>query len=82
MAIFSVSDESLAPPQRTRGRLAARSAEYDGFVRRVKKGEVGKLSPSPGETTRGLVLRIARAGKRVGKAVDAWTVDGVVYFKP
>jgi hypothetical protein len=56
-------------------------AEYESFVNGVKKGQVGKLSPSTGETARGVALRISRAGKRTGRSVDTWVVDGVVYFK-
>jgi hypothetical protein len=82
MATLSMIDASQAPQQRRqRGRLAARMAEYEGFVNGVKKGQVGKLSPSAGETARGLAVRISRAGKRLGKAMDAWVVDGAVYFK-
>ena len=56
-------------------------AEYESFVNGVKKGQVGKLSPSAGETARGVALRITRAGTRIGRSVDAWVADGVVYFK-
>ena len=55
--------------------------EYESFVNGVKKGQVGKLSPSADETPRGVALRISRAGKRIGRSVDAWVADGVVYFK-
>ena len=83
MAVFSVIEGSEAPAaSRTSGRLAARMSEYESFVASVKKGQVGKLSPTAGEGARSLVLRISRAGTRVGKPVDAWAVDGVVYFKP
>jgi hypothetical protein len=83
MATLSVIDASQALQQRRqRGRLAARMAEYEGFVNGVKKGQVGKLSPSSGETARGVVLRISRAGKRLGRSIDVWVVDGAVYFKP
>ena len=82
MATFSVIDATQAPrPLRQSGRLRARMAEYESFVNGVKKGQVGKLSPSTGETARGVALRISRAGKRTGRSVDTWVVDGVVYFK-
>ena len=61
--------------------MKGRMGEYEGFLTAVKKGHVGKLAPSPGETARGLVLRIKRAGTRVGKDLDAWVADGVVYFR-
>ncbi len=82
MATFSVIDTAQAPRRpRQSGRLAARMAEYEGFVNGVKKGQVGKLSPSTGDTVRGVALRVSRAGKRLDRAVDTWVVDGVVYFK-
>jgi len=56
-------------------------AEYERFVNGVKEGRVGKLHPSAGETARSVAVRVSRAGKRLGKAVDTWVVDGVVYFK-
>jgi hypothetical protein len=82
MATLIVIDASQAPrPLRKGAGLVARMAEYEGFVNGVKKGQVGKLSPSSGETARGVVLRISRAGKRLGRSVDVWVVDGAVYFK-
>jgi len=55
--------------------------QYENFVKNVKRGQVGKLTPSTSETPRGVILRVSRAGTRIGKAVDAWAVDGAVYFK-
>jgi hypothetical protein len=82
VATFSVIDASKAPPRtKASGRLKARMAQYDGFLAGVKKGQVGTLTPEANETVRGVALRISRAGKRVGTPVDAWAVDGVVYFK-
>ena len=82
MATFSVIDAGKAPAEpRPAGPWKVRMAEYEGFLDRVKKGQVGKLTPAARETPRGVAVRISRAGKRVGKAVDAWVVDGVVYFK-
>ena len=82
MATFSVIDAGKAPAQpQPAGPSKVRMAEYEGFLARVKKGHVGKLTPAGRDTPHGVALRIRRAGKRVGKAVDAWVVDGVVYFK-
>ena len=82
MATFSVIDAGKAPPKpRPAGPSKVRMTEYEGFLDRVKKGQVGKLIPAARDTPRGVAVRISRAGKRVGKAVDAWVVDGVVYFK-
>ena len=50
-------------------------------MKNVKRGQVGKLTPSTSETPRGVILRVSRAATRIGKAVDAWAVDGAVYFK-
>lgn len=82
MATFTVIDAASAPkPNRQAGALAARMAEYDGYVAGVKKGQVGKLQPAANESPRGLALRVSRAGKRLGKPVDTWVVDGVLYFR-
>jgi hypothetical protein len=83
MADFSVIKESDAPrPTRQTGRLAARMREYEKYVHdSVGTGKVGKLAPSRSETPRGLALRISRAAKRSGRAIDTWVVDNVVYFK-
>lgn len=81
MAEFSVIKESEAPrPNRQSGRLASRMREYEKYVDGVPAGKVGKLSPSRGETPRGVALRISRAGKRMGKSINTWVVDDVVYF--
>ena len=48
---------------------------------RGKAGQVGRLTPGDRETARALSVRVGRAGTRLGKSVNAWTVDGVVYFK-
>ena len=82
MAEFSVVSEKEAPrPTRQTGRLAARMREYEGYVTSVKSGQVGKLAAGKGESPRGLALRVSRAGKRIGKNIDTWVVDGSVYFK-
>ena len=82
MATFSVIDASLAPPQhRPSSPLRERMSEYEGFVRMVKGGHVGRLVASASENERSLMLRVGRAATRIGKAVDSWAVDGIVYFK-
>lgn len=81
MAEFAVVKESDAPrPARQTGRLAARMREYEKYIEQVRGNSVGKLTPSRGESPRGIALRVSRAGKRVGKSVNTWVVDGVVYF--
>lgn len=82
MATFTVLDASKAPKAPAkRSPLAARMAEYERYTTAIKGGQVGKLVPALGETTRSVAVRISRAGKRIGRAVDAWVVDGVVYFR-
>jgi len=54
--------------------------EYEKYVESVPTGKVGKLTPSRGETARGIALRISRAAKRSGKVSNTWVVDGTVYF--
>lgn len=81
MAEFAVVKEADAPrPARQTGRLAARMREYEKYVDQVRASQVGKLSPSRGESARGVALRVSRAGKRRKKNVNTWVVDGVVYF--
>lgn len=81
MAEFSVIKDSEAPrPTRQTGRLATRMREYEKYVEGVTNGKVGRLTPSRGETPRGVALRISRAGKRTDKTVSTWVVDNVVYF--
>ena len=81
MAEFSLVKEADAPrPARQTGRLAARMREYEKYVDSVTSGKVGKLTPSKGESPRGVALRVSRAGKRSGKSVNTWVVDGMVYF--
>ena len=56
-------------------------SEYEGFVRSIKRGQVGRLVASAGENERSLMLRVGHAAKRIGKAGDSWAVEGIVYFK-
>ena len=82
MATFTVLEASKAPPAPAkRSPLAARMAEYERYAAGVKSGQVGKLAPTGGESTRAVAVRISRAGKRIGQAIDAWVADGAVYFK-
>jgi hypothetical protein len=81
MADFAVIDAAKAPRPHRPNVLAKRMAEYEGYVLAVKKGQVGRLAPSVGETARGLALRIGRAARRVGKRVTSWVADDVLYFR-
>ena len=83
MATFTVLDTSKAPPAPAkRSPLAARMAEYDRYAAGLKSGQAGKLAPGAGESTRSVAVRITRAGKRIGRPLRAWVVEGAVYFKP
>lgn len=83
MAKFSKLPREKAPnPIRQTGRLKARMHEYEGYVSGVRKGEAGRLEPEPGETPRGIALRISRAAKRQGVSIRTWVVDSSVYFEP
>jgi len=54
--------------------------EYEDYLGTLTEHDVGCLVPGAGETTRGLQLRIRRAGTRSNRPVRAWIVDGSVYF--
>jgi hypothetical protein len=83
MAEFSVIPASQAPPMpRKKTASARRMAQYEGYVLTLKGGSVGKLVPERAETPRALLMRINRASRRAGRAIDAWQADGVVYFRP
>lgn len=83
MAEFDVLKASEAPrPSSLPTRLAARMREYEDYVMSLKKGQVGKLVPGSNESARSVALRVSRAGKRSGRVLDTWVVDGTVYFKP
>ena len=83
LATFTVIDESRAPMlTRRSSALRARMAEYQRYVSAPRNGQVGKLVPSGSETSRSVAVRVTRAGKRVGRAIETWVADGVVYFKP
>ena len=83
MATFSTIDADKAPPKPgTPSMLRHRMAEYEGYVLGVKKGQVGKLVPAPGESPNAVSRRVLSASKRLGKSTSAWrTEDGTVYFK-
>ena len=82
MAAFSVIPASQAPPMpRKKTTIARRMAQYEGYVLTLKSGSVGRLAPERAETPRALLTRIGRAASRVGKPIDAWQAEGVVYFR-
>jgi len=83
MAEFTIIPAKEAPRPMAVGNayLARRMLEYERYVAELGRGDVGKLKPAPHETARALILRIARAGNRIGKPVQAWQADGAVYFR-
>jgi hypothetical protein len=83
MAEFTIIPEKEAPRPRAVGsaHLARRMLEYERYVAELRPGDVGKLKPGPHETSRALILRIDRAGNRIGKPVQAWQADGAVYYR-
>lgn len=82
MATFDVISEKAAPRPRSQpSPFASRMSEYEGYVTGLRKGAVGKLTPSPSETARGVSMRVSRAARRARRSVETWTVDGAVYFR-
>lgn len=82
MAEFRKLPAEQAPrPSRQTGRLTARMRLYEEFIRQVGPNEVGELRPEGNETVRGLVLRVARAAKRLNVNVETWVDNGNVYFR-
>lgn len=81
MAKFSVVKRSEIPAAtKQSGRLAARMREYDRYIENLKPDEGGKLTPTEGETARGVALRISRAAKRKGRSAETRIIDNAVFF--
>lgn len=89
-SVIKASEAPQAPKVKQAGRLAKRMAEMESTITGLKPGQVGRIVPGEGETSRGLKLQIARAAIRlgfnakgkntVGNRVTFWDVDGVAYF--
>lgn len=45
----------------------------------LTKGKVLQVKPKEGQTVRGVKVSLSRAAKSLGKSVNTWDVDGVVY---
>lgn len=83
MAQLTVIEVADAPKRPTTPKgLRDRMAQYENYVMGVKKGQVGKLIPSDGESSRAVAVRVSRAGKRIRRPLDVWSVGGAVYFRP
>mgnify|MGYP000958547506 FL=1 len=83
MATFTVVKEKDAPKPMTATATTSkrRQAEYDAYLKALKKGQVGRLAPSNGESVRAISSRISRAAGRAGVTAEVWAVDGSVYFR-
>lgn len=44
-------------------------------------GTVLQIKPREGQTVRGVKVSLTRAAKSLGKTIETWDVDGVVYAK-
>lgn len=73
--------EAPAPTSKTNRKLSSRMSEYDAYVKGLKPGEVGRVTPDD-TTPRGESLRIHRAAKRVGREVTVWFDEKFVYVEP
>jgi len=78
MAEFTVIKDSEAPRPARKPGVGSTEREYEKYIDAVPAGKVGRLTPSRGETARGIALRISRAAKRQGKVSNTWVVDGTV----
>jgi hypothetical protein len=82
MAEFTIISASHAPPMpHKKTPIARRMAQYEGYVLTLKSGSAGKLVPERAETPLAILMRIRRAARRVGRPVEAWQGDRVVYFR-
>lgn len=72
--------ESEAPPQ-MRSSIDRMKYQYDGYVRDLPKGQVGKMEMEGDETPKSVATRLRKAGARVGTPVIVWEHDGTVYYK-
>lgn len=83
MADFDFVDLTEAQAQKSTGRVTndKKQTEMDDLLRKIAtQDRAVRLTPSEGETQRGLRLRIAQAIKRTNASVIAFTGrDGNVY---
>ncbi len=75
---FSLIDRSKAPDPKS----ASTNRNVDVFnelVTSLVPGKVARVELTGKETPRGVKASITRAGKRMGKTVRSWDVNGKVY---
>ena len=53
---------------------------YEEFVHQVESGDAGELELQPGETMRGVKVRLRRAASRLGVELQIWDANSKVYF--
>ncbi len=75
---FSLIDRSKAPDPKSAS--ANKNADvFNELVTSLVPGKVARVELTGKETPRGVKASITRAGKRMGKTVRSWDVDGKVY---
>lgn len=75
---FSLIDRSKAPDPKT-GSTNKNVDIFNDLVTSLVPGKVARVELTGKETPRGVKASITRAGKRMGKNVRSWDVDGKVY---
>src|SRR5579872_3023666 len=75
--------KSTDVPAASRTSSAARKQQalYESFIRDVPGDSVGELELSEGETARGIRTRLRRASSRLGRTIEVWDAEGIVYFQ-
>ncbi len=58
-----------------------RNVEFERVVLALGPGDVGRLVPTDGETSRSVKSLVERAVERLNILVAVWTVEGVIYFR-
>ncbi len=75
---FSLIDRSKAPDPKSSS--ANKNVDiFNELVTSLVPGKVARVELTGKETPRGVKASITRAGKRMGKPVRSWDVDGKVY---
>ena len=67
-------------PSRASRAVQEHQRMYEDFVRQVEAGNAGELELQPGETMRGVKVRLRRAATRVGVELQIWDANNKVYF--
>ena len=64
------------------GTKATREAQhqYEEFIQAINS-DVGELHLATGEQTRGVKTKLRRAATRLGREIEVWDANGLVYFR-